>query len=47
MKKILVLGRFVFSPVEIDNYEQNSLLFHKLFISKDSKKLDIYLYEVK
>lgn len=40
-------GRFVFSSVEIDNYEQNSLLFHKLFISKDSKKLDIYLYEVK
>jgi hypothetical protein len=38
-------GQFIFSAVEIDNYEQNSLLFHKLFESSDSKKLNIYLYE--
>lgn len=40
-------GRYILSSVEIENDDKNSLLFHKLFASNDSKKLDIFLYEAR
>lgn len=46
IKKFKIMGgKFIFSAVKIDNPQDNSLKFHKLFKNNDTKKLDIYLYE--
>ena len=45
IKKFKIMGgKFIFSAVKIDNPQDNSLKFHKLFKNNDTKKLDIYLY---